>query len=147
MVSVGIVTTATGKEVNTLTAQSLGQIGMKAIDDRGISIETAVRLGIYSASRVETGEVLPDDNGNIIVFPFWERGVVVAEKYRQLPWSSKKFWQRPGGRRTFWNSDALDDPALADGRMPLIIVEGEPDGLTALDCGFPLTVSVPDGAP
>jgi twinkle protein len=31
--------------------------------------------------------------------------------------------------------------------MPLTITEGEIDALTVIDCGFPLTVSVPDGAP
>jgi twinkle protein len=31
--------------------------------------------------------------------------------------------------------------------MPLIITEGELDAMTAIQCGFPLAVSVPDGAP
>jgi twinkle protein len=68
----------------------------------------------------------------------------VNEKYRA---PKKKFWQRAGGRKTFWNSDALDDPALEAGHQALIITEGEIDALTAIDCGFPLSVSVPDGAP
>ena len=79
-----------------------------------------------------------------MVFPFLERGVVVNEKYRA---PGKKFWQRAGGRRTFWNSDALDDPALEAGHQALVITEGELDALTAIECGFPLSVSVPDGAP
>ena len=70
-----------------------------------------------------------------------ERGVVVAEKYRT---PDNRFWQRPGGRRTFWNADVLDDPALAVGQYPLIITEGEIDALTAIDCGFPLA-QVPTG--
>jgi twinkle protein len=69
---------------------------------------------------------------------------VVAEKYRAR---GKVFWQRPGGRRTFWNADVLDDPALETGQYALVITEGEPDALTAIACGFPLSVSVPDGAP
>ena len=85
---------------------------------------------------------MPDENGNIVVFPFIERGSIVAEKYRA---AGKKFWQRKDGRRTFWNADVLDDPALD--HYPLIITEGEIDAITAIDCGFPLTVSVPDGAP
>lgn len=125
-------------------AQTLGDIGIKTLEDRGISAETAVRFGVYTASRVQGGELLPDERGNVLVFPFIERGAVVAEKYRG---PGKTFSQRPNGRRTFWNSDILDDPALAEGRAPLIITEGEIDALTAIDCGFPFTVSVPDGAP
>jgi twinkle protein len=121
----------------------LGRAAVQVFEDRGISAETAAKYEIYTARK--NGEVIePSERGNIIVFPFLERGTSVNEKYRALP---KKFWQRSGGRRTFWNSDALDDPALADGRMPLIITEGEFDALTAIECGFPLSVSVPDGAP
>lgn len=127
-----------------MTQKILGAKGAAAFERRGLSPETVVKYGIYTAERLESGEVVPSESGNVIVFPFFERDVVVNEKYRA---PGKKFWQRTGGRRTFWNADALDDPALADGRMPLIITEGEPDALTAIDCGFPLTVSVPDGAP
>lgn len=122
---------------------TLGQFGVKAVESRGISAETAVRLNLFTGSSVD-GAVVPDQNGNIVVFPFWERGSLVAEKYRA---AGKRFWQKAGGRRTFWNSDALDDPALASGHQALIITEGEIDALTAIDCGFPLSVSVPDGAP
>src|SRR5690606_22679991 len=76
-------------------------------------------------------------------FPFVHDGRVVGEKYRA---PNKRFWQRKGGYKTFWNSDVMDDPALHRGQ-PLIITEGEIDALTAIDCGFPFTVSVPDGAP
>jgi twinkle protein len=122
---------------------TLGHLGIKAVEGRGISAETAARCNLYTASPVEGG-VAPDPNGNIVVFPFLEHGAVVAEKYRA---PGKRFWQKAGGRRTFWNSDALDDPALETGRQALVITEGEIDALTAIDCGFPLTVSVPDGAP
>lgn len=124
--------------------KTLGPIGLEAFERRRICPETAVRFGIFTASRSADGEVLPDGNGNIIVFPFLEHGAVVNEKYRA---PGKKFWQRAGGRRTFWNVDALDDPGLESGQLPLVITEGELDALTAIDCGFPLAVSVPDGAP
>lgn len=113
-------------------------------EKRGLDPETVARFGVYSADRTEAGEVIPSDRGNILVFPFAERGRIVAEKYRG---PEKRFWQRAGGRRTFWNADAIDDPALEDGRQALIITEGEMDALSAIECGFPLTVSVPDGAP
>lgn len=128
-----------------MTTRTLGQLGVAAFTGRGIDAETAVKLGIYTARRDdESGEIKPDPGGNIVVFPFVEHGAEVARKYRA---PGKKFWQETGGRRTFWNADVLDDPALEDGRQALIITEGEIDALTAIDCGFPFTVSVPDGAP
>ena len=122
----------------------LGPKGVRAIEGRGLSVETAVRFQLYTASGKPGMPVAPDPNGNVIVFPFLERGHVVNEKFRA---PGKVFWQTKGGRRTFWNSDVLDDPALEAGTYPLIITEGEIDALTAIDCGFPFVVSVPDGAP
>ena len=123
----------------------LGENGARAFEKRGISPETAARFGIFTASWApDTATATPDQAGNVVAFPFLERGAVVAEKYRG---PGKKFWQRANGRRTFWNADALNDPALQDGRLPLVITEGEIDALTAIECGFPLAVSVPDGAP
>lgn len=124
--------------------KTLGPIGIGAFERRSISAETAARFAIYTASRAHDGEVIPDSAGNIVVFPFIEHGAVVNEKFRA---PGKKFWQRQGGRRTFWNADALDDPALETGQLSLVITEGEIDALTAIECGFPLSVSVPDGAP
>lgn len=129
----------------------LGQKGVEYFEGRGISAETAARFGVFTARRVRKANSreleivpVPDANGNVIVFPTVEHGVDVNEYYRALP---KGFWSKPGGRRTFWNPDILDDQALADGRGALIITEGREDALTAIDCGFPFTVSVPDGAP
>jgi twinkle protein len=133
-----------GSSMNTNVARELGPIGIDWIDRRGLDPEVAVRYGLYTGKMVAGGAIEPDRSGNVIVFPYSEHGTVVTEKYRALP---KKFWQRPGGRRTFWNSDVLDDPALQRGDHPLIIVEGEPDALAAICCGFPFVVSVPDGAP
>jgi twinkle protein len=123
--------------------KTLGPIGIETFERRNISAETAGRYAIYTASRQADGSVIPHSNGNIVVFPFLEHGLVVNEKYRA---PGKKFWQRAAGRRTFWNSDALDDPALEAGHLALVITEGEFDALTAIECGFPLSVSVPDGA-
>lgn len=132
---------------NTLTteaiAPALNQRHIAAIEERGISGETAARLGLFTGRNTDDG-VVPDINGNILVFQYMERGVSVNEKYRA---PGKKFWQREGGRRTFWNSDVLDDPLLISGAEPLIITEGELDAAAAIECSFPLTVSVPDGAP
>jgi twinkle protein len=135
-----------------MTTRVLGTMHERWFEQRGISPETATRYEVYTGKCVkavdakgqERTDVVPDANGNVLVFPLFDRGVQVNEKYRA---PGKRFWQRSGGRKTFWNADVLDDPALADGRHALIITEGEPDALTAIDCGFPFTVSVPDGAP
>lgn len=125
------------------SARILGPIGMKAIEGRGLDPETAVKLGLFTG-RSESGEVVPDVNGNVIVFPYYHQGVVVAEKYRA---AGKRFWQKQGGKKAFYNADILEDPALESGAAALTVCEGELDCLAALSCGFPFTVSVPDGAP
>jgi twinkle protein len=71
-------------------------------------------------------------------------GVRVATKYRTLT-GEKLFTQDKGGRQILWNLDCLRDETLA--AEPLIITEGELDAMSALQAGFPRTVSVPGGAP
>jgi twinkle protein len=117
---------------------------------RGISPELATRFEIYTGAIVgekPNRKVVPSQRGNVIVCPFWEHGHVVNEKYRIERDGEKLFWHRKGGKRTFWNVDALDDPLLEAGSQALIITEGIEDGMVAIDSGWPLTVSVPDGAP
>lgn len=108
-------------------------------------------MGIYSGKRVVNGDeasIVPDLNGDVLAFPYFEAGQVVAEKYRgrQAPDGSKVMWQRVGGRKTFYNADILDDPSLIDGSNALVIVEGEPDVLAVISAGYPFVASVPDGA-
>jgi twinkle protein len=123
----------------------LGQAAGIWFEKRGISAETAARYNVYTGSKSDfDGAVIPNPRGNILVFPYVDHGVDVGEKYRLHP---KQFWQRTGGKKTFWNADVLDDPALHDGRAALVITEGEIDALTAIDCGYPFAASVPDGAP
>lgn len=132
--------------------QTLGPIGVAAMEKRGLNPETAARLGVFTGKAVYREEdgrrvidrVDPDDGGNILVFPIIEGGEIVGEKYRG---PNKFFFQKPESRQTFINGDVLDDPSLHDGSNPLVIVEGEPDLISAIDSGFPLSVSVPAGAP
>lgn len=127
------------------TVKTLSPSALRGLERRKICPEIASKYGVHSGScAAEGGEVRPDPNGNVIVFPFIDRGGISAEKYRA---PGKKFWQRAGGKRTFWNADALDDPALIEGRNALVITEGEFDALSVLTCGYPFAVSVPDGAP
>lgn len=105
---------------------------MDWLQKRGIDPETATNYGMFSR----------DD---ALVWPYLEHGEAVNEKVRK---PHKQFHQRAGGKKTFWNSDVLDDPTLQNAaRAKLIITEGEMDALTAIECGFPHAVSVPDGAP
>lgn len=117
----------------------LDAAAMKFLERRGIDPEVADRMSVYS------GNVSDFSRNSVLVFPFFEHGKVVNEKSRLLP--KERFWQWKDARKVLWNIDAALDPACEDGRMPLIICEGELDALTAIQCGFPLATSVPDGAP
>lgn len=105
----------------------------EALTERGLDVETAVRLGVESS----------DNDDGSLVFPFTLDGKVVNRKFRQLP--GKKFWQESGGTQCFWNADVITDDTLAGEQ--LIITEGEFDTVAAVQSGFPRTVSVPGGAP
>jgi twinkle protein len=124
----------------TINPQAVEWLQARAIDP-----ETASRMGIYTAGRGSDGEPRPDPAGNILVFPYVDGGSEVNAKYRTL--GEKRFWQRKDARKTFFNADILDDPALERGDHALVITEGELDALAAIQSGFPFTVSVPDGAP
>src|SRR5215831_2454568 len=119
----GNASTVRGREGFTMT-NVLGAAAVEAFKRRKISGETAARYNVYTASQ-KGGAVVPDPDGKIVVFPFMEHGRAVNEKYRA---AGKRFWQKAGGKRTFWNADALDDPAL-ESHVPLTITEGEIDGL------------------
>jgi twinkle protein len=116
------------------------------LESRHLDPERAAAMGIYSAKRSGTGEAepTPHASGDILVFPYFEAGREVNAKFRA---PQKKFFQRAKARKTFWNVDVLEDPAMHDGRHPLLITEGELDALAAIQVGHPWSVSVPDGAP
>ncbi|MDP2618602.1 MAG: bifunctional DNA primase/helicase [Hyphomicrobiales bacterium] len=105
------------------------------IDSRGIDPELASKFGLESYRN--------DDGGEVLVFPYFVGGEQVNRKHRKLP--KERFWQDTDATKCFWNYNVLVDPTLAD--APLIITEGEPDALVAIQCGFVRTMSVPDGAP
>jgi twinkle protein len=122
----------------------LSELHQKWLEKRGININAAIRMGIYSGKRDQDGRVNSDPNGDIIAFPFIKDGEIVGHKYRG---PHKTFWQQANGRKQFWNVDVLEDPALHDGSQALVITEGEMDALAVLSAGYPWVVSVPDGAP
>ena len=122
----------------------ISDLHQKFLEKRFLSVDTAIHMGIYSGKHADDGSVLPDENGDILVFPFIKNGKEVGAKYRG-PY--KKFWVRRNSDRLFFNRDVLDDPALAGGSAALVIVEGELDALAVASCGYPFVVSVPLGAP
>jgi twinkle protein len=100
------------------------------LEVRGISVEVATAMQLYSGKRVYIGDedntsvVEPDENGKVLVYPYTENGVEVNAKYRG---PGKRFWQKTGGKKVLWNRDILTDPSLQDGSHPLVITEGEND--------------------
>lgn len=108
--------------------------------DRGLDIEQASARGLNAHSDAASGEVLRID--------FVREGQVVRRKFRHLRNTAdgeRRYWQDKGGVRCAWNEDALRDETIRS--MPVIITEGELDAMSAIQCGFLRTISVPDGAP
>ena len=128
---------------------TLNPKALQFLEARGIDGETASHMGIYTAKRAQDGaNPVADAGGNILVFPYIDGGEEVNAKYRVRDRDgSKRFWQRSGARKTFFNADVLDDPAVQSGQAAVLITEGEMDALAAIQAGYPFAVSVPDGAP
>lgn len=122
-------TTAT---IVDLAVRSLTENQIEILTKRGINIELAVQMGWRSA---------PSGGGDAIEIPFFRDGVEVNCKTRTIS-GEKRFWQKAGGEKRFYNVDAIQDL----GQQPLVITEGEMDCMIALQHGM-VAVSVPDGAP
>lgn len=126
----------------------INPIHVRWLEKRAIDPEQALAMGLYSAKAAPFGakdrEPIPDVGGNILAFPYFEAAREINAKFRA---PGKRFFQREGCRKTFYNSDVIDDPALAAGTVALVITEGEPDAIVSIQCGHPHTVSCPDGAP
>lgn len=125
--------TATGPAASELTP--LTERHIKALETRGLDPELLATLGVGASDRLR---------GDCIGIPYFDGDARVATKYRTLT-GEKRFTQDAGGRQILWNLNCLRDSSLAS--YPVIITEGEIDALSALQAGFPRTVSVPGGAP
>jgi len=123
---------------------------IRGIEARGLSVETATRMGAYSGKRLRDGSVAPDPSGNILCFPFYEYDEEVNTKHRWSEDGVKKFSQVKDGKKTVYNANVLlDEDMLTELETDaafLIWTEGEFDCWTAIEAGYPHTVSVPDGA-
>lgn len=112
------------------------------LENRGIDAEIASSLGVESHSPPHIG-----DRRVWIKIPYYRNGTVVNHKYRTIGGKKedKEFHQDTGATQCFWNEDVISDETLAD--EPLLIHEGEADGLVSIQLGYRRVVSVPNGAP
>ena len=103
---------------------------------RGISRETADKMKLFAAEKwfQRLGRTAP-----AVGFPYYRNGAITAAKYRCI--EDKDFTQDSGGAHDFFGIDQVDPT------KPIVIVEGEIDALTGIECGVDNVVSVPSGAP
>lgn len=103
---------------------------------RGISELTANKMGLFGTNkyfqRLGKEEMA-------IGFPYFRNGSFISAKYRSIV--GKDFTQDSGGSQDFFGIDNVDVA------HPIVIVEGEIDALTLIECGIPNVLSVPSGAP
>lgn len=110
------------------------------LNERGIDFDTAQRLHI--GFRQDLGRVAGVPNKDIadkgwISFPCIEGNTVTSIKYRSLV--RKAFARQPGMKTTLFNTETIDF------LEPLVIVEGEIDGMTLEMAGFH-AVSLPNAS-
>jgi twinkle protein len=105
------------------------------IMDRGLSPETVSDLGLTSTLL---------DGKQWLTVPYVEHGKVVNHKYRQT--MAKHHRMDSGAPLCLWNHDVLLSDEVRNGQ-PVIITEGEWDAIAAIQSGFRLCVSVPNGGP
>lgn len=117
------------KNITALTDRAV-----KWFTGRMISQDTLVKMRIYSDT-VYMSQVSKEIE--TICFPFFFQERLVNIKYRG---ERKSFKLHAGSELIFYNQDALLN------NEDIIIVEGEIDALSFIQCGFDNVISVPNGA-
>ena len=119
-----------------ITQSALEESHYAFLIKRGISKETADKMKLFSAEKwfQRLGRTAP-----AVGFPYYRNGAITAAKYRCI--EDKDFTQDAGGAHDFFGIDQV----VPD--KPIVIVEGEIDALTGIECGIENVVSVPSGAP
>lgn len=107
---------------------------MKWLEARGITAETVSRFGLHTHS---------DGRTQWLRVPFLEGGQTINHKWRKT--AAKMHRMDSGAPLLLWNHAALEEAARSG--KPLVITEGEWDALTAVQSGWELATSVPNGAP
>ena len=120
----------------TITQSPLALSHYAYLKTRGISQETADRMKLFSAEKWFSRL---NRKTQAVGFPYYRGGALTAAKYRSI--EDKDFIQDGGGAHDLFGIDNVNTD------LPLIIVEGEIDALTLIECGIPNAVSVPGGAP
>lgn len=108
---------------------------LKLLEARGLDAESLARHGVITSARL---------GHDCVAIPYYRGDEVVNWKWRTIA-GEKKFCQEANAPKIFWNWNVIADAGLVN--EPLIITEGEFDAIIAIQCGYPRTVSVPDGAP
>lgn len=113
---------------------SLTDKAVKWFTGRMISQSTLNKMKIYSSV-----EFMPqlETKADVICMPYFFQDTLVNVKYRGPQKSFKMF---SGGELIFYNQDALLN------YEEIIIVEGEIDALSFIECGYDNVISVPNGA-
>ena len=106
------------------------------LNTRGISAQTAEKMQLFPAEKYFQRL---KKTTSAIGFPYFKNGNYISAKYRSI--ESKDFTQDMGGSQDFFGIDKVDPT------KPVVIVEGEIDALTLMECGIENVVSVPSGAP
>jgi twinkle protein len=119
-----------------ITKSPLKESHYEYLKTRGISRETADKMKLFSA---EKWFARLNRKTQAVGFPYYRNGALTAAKYRSI--EDKDFIQDGGGAHDLFGIDNVDTS------LPLIIVEGEIDALSLIECGVPNAVSVPGGAP
>ncbi len=101
---------------------------------RGISNQTVDKAGCYTDTHYFS-DIQAEKS--CVAFPYADGGKIENIKYRT---KDKNFAQSKGGKRTLYNIDNVTGDEV-------IIVEGEMDVLSLMECGIYHAVSLPDGAP
>lgn len=107
---------------------------VKYCTGRMISQNTLNKMKVYS-DRTYMPQYERDDE--VMCFPYFFQDKLINIKYRG---SEKSFKLYSGSELIFYNQDALLN------NTEIIIVEGEFDALSFIECGFDNVVSVPNGA-
>jgi twinkle protein len=117
------------KNITELTDKVVGYF-----TSRMISQDTLVKMKVYSDVHF-----MPqlEKKVDVICFPYFFNGNLKNIKYRG---PQKSFMLVKDAELIFWNLDCVYE------NKEIIIVEGEIDALTLIECGFNNVVSVPNGA-
>lgn len=102
---------------------------------RGLTDETIASFGLHSRDM--------GSHGIWLRVPFNESGKPINHKWRKT--KAKDHRMDKDAPLLLFNHQALVEAVKTD--RPLVITEGEWDAMIAVQSGYPLTVSVPNGAP